>query len=341
MRQHYRVVVIGGGIVGASVLYHLTKLGWTDVALIERSELTAGSTWHAAAGCHALNDDPNIAALQGYTIRLYKEIEQESGQSVGLKMTGGISLAGSPERWEWLKAEQALFQTMDMDARLVSPEEIVALCPIVDVRNVFGGLYDEQEGRLDPHGTTHAYAGAARKRGADIILHNRVIGLKPCADGGWTIETEQGALTAEHVVNAAGLWARKVGRMAGVNLPVTPMQHHYLVTEDVPEIAGLGREIPAITDLEGFTYLQQERGGVLLGVYSSCTKRAISPPTTPPTIGATMKSQSCCNATAPPNTAVELTAWSAAPRRYRPADGIPAERANRTPATATASARWR
>ncbi|MEZ5923240.1 MAG: FAD-dependent oxidoreductase [Hyphomicrobiaceae bacterium] len=267
MTSHYRAVVIGGGIVGASVLYHLAKLGWRDVALIERAELTAGSTWHAAAGCHALNDDPNIAALQGYTIRLYKEIEAESGIDVGLKMTGGINLAGSRERWEWLQAEAALFQTMDMDARLVSPEEIAALCPIVDVTSVYGGLYDEQEGRLDPHGVTHAYAGAARKHGAKVILHNRVMGLSQSAGGAWRIETEKGSITAEHVVNAGGLWARRIGRMAGVDLPVTPMMHHYLVTEDIPEIAGLGRQIPAVTDLEGFTYLQQERQGLLLGVY--------------------------------------------------------------------------
>ncbi len=267
MKSHYRAVVIGGGIVGVSVLYHLTKLGWRDVALIERAELTAGSTWHAAAGCHALNDDPNIAALQGYTIRLYKEIEAESGVDVGLKMTGGINLAGSPERWEWLKAEAALFQTMDMEARLVSPEEIKALCPIVDVANIHGGLYDAQEGRLDPHGTTHAYAGAAKKRGGEVILHNCVTGLSQNADGEWRIETEKGTITAEHVVNAGGLWARRIGRMAGVDLPVTPMMHHYLVTEDIPEIAALGRQIPAVTDLEGFTYLQQERQGLLLGVY--------------------------------------------------------------------------
>ncbi|MFO1170399.1 MAG: FAD-dependent oxidoreductase [Hyphomicrobiaceae bacterium] len=267
MTSHYRVVVIGGGIVGASVLYHLAKLGWRDVALIERAELTAGSTWHAAAGCHALNDDPNIAALQGYTIRLYKEIEAESGVDVGLKMTGGVNLAGTPERWEWLKAEAALFQTMDMEARLVTPEEIQALCPIVDVSNIYGGLYDAQEGRSDPHGTVHAYAGAAKKRGATIILHNRVTGLSQQPNGEWRIETEKGPITAEHVVNAGGLWARRIGRMVGVDLPVTPMMHHYLVTEDVPEIAALGRQMPAVTDLEGFTYLQQERQGVLLGVY--------------------------------------------------------------------------
>jgi len=156
MKSHYRVVVIGGGIVGASVLYHLAKFGWTDVALIERGELTCGSTWHAAGGFHALNDDPNIAALQGYTIRLYDEIQRESGVSVGMHMTGGISLAASPQRMEMLKAERSMYETMEIETRLVTPDEIRALCPIVDVTNLQGGLYDEHEGYMDPHGTTHA-----------------------------------------------------------------------------------------------------------------------------------------------------------------------------------------
>ena len=267
MKSHYRVVVIGGGIVGTSVLYHLAKGGWSDVVLIERAELTAGSTWHAAGGFHALNDDPNIAALQGYTIRLYDQIQAESGVSVGMHMTGGISLAASDERWQMLKAERAMYETMEMETRLVSPEEIRELCPIIDVTGLRGGLYDRHEGYMDPHGTTHAYAGAARRRGAEIVLRNRVLELHPTGDGGWRVVTEQGTVTAEHVVNAAGLWARRVGRMAGVDLPVVPMQHHYLVTEDIPLLAGLGREIASVTDLEGFTYLQPDRKGVLLGVY--------------------------------------------------------------------------
>lgn len=266
MKSHYRVVVIGGGVVGASVLYHLARFGWTDVALVERAELTAGSTWHAAAGCHAINADPNIAALQSYTIKLYREIEAESGQSVGMHMTGGLNLAGSAERWEWTKHEWALFKTLDIEARLVGPAEIRELCPIVDVTSLHGGLYDPNEGHLDPHGVTHAYAGAARMRGAEVILHNRVVELRP-RRGGWDLVTEKGTITADHVVNAAGLWARRVGRMAGVDLPVTPMEHHYLITDDIPEIAALKQELPAITDLEGFTYLRQERKGVLLGVY--------------------------------------------------------------------------
>jgi dimethylglycine dehydrogenase len=222
-KSHYRVVVIGGGIVGASVLYHLTHRGWSDVLLIERAELTAGSTWHAAGGFHALNDDPNIAALQSYTIKLYGRIEKESGQSVGMHMTGGYSLATTPARWEWLKADWALHQSLGMQTRIVTPEEILADCPIVDPTGLLGGLFDPNEGHMDPHGTTHAYAGAARKRGADVVQRNRVVALTQLPQGGWRVDTEQGSIVTEHVVNAAGLWARRVGRMVGIDLPLTPM----------------------------------------------------------------------------------------------------------------------
>ena len=266
MTQHYRAVVIGGGIVGTAILYHLAKHGWTDVALVERAELTAGSTWHAAAGFHALNDNPNIAALQNYTINLYKEIEAESGQSVGMHMMGGMSLATTPARFEMLKAEKSRFDVMGMETRIIGPDEIRALCPIVDTAGVIGALYDHQEGYVDPHGTTHAFAIAARNRGAKVILRNRVLELHPTADG-WRLVTEAGEITADHVINAAGLWARKVGQMAGLNLPVVPMSHHYLVTEDIPELAGRDSEIACVTDLEGFSYMQPERKGILLGVY--------------------------------------------------------------------------
>ncbi|MCI0550077.1 MAG: FAD-dependent oxidoreductase [Anaerolineae bacterium] len=267
MKSHYQVVIIGGGIVGTSVLYHLTRFGWKDVLLIERTELTSGSTWHAAGGFHAQNDDPTIASLQGYTIRLYKELETESGQNVGMHMTGGVSLATTPERWEMLKVEKSRFQTMNMKTHLVTPQEIKNMAPITDIKDVIGGLYDEFEGYMDTHGTTHAYAGAARKRGGEISLNNRVLELRQKPDGQWLVVTEMETVTAEHVVNAAGLWARKVGNMVGINLPVTPMEHHYLVTDDIPELAALDHEIISVTDLEGFTYLQPNRKGVLLGVY--------------------------------------------------------------------------
>jgi len=267
MKSHYRVVVIGGGIVGTSVLYHLTKKGWTDIALIERAELTAGSTWHAAAGFHSINDDPNIAALQAYTISLYQQIEAESGQSVGMHMPGGYSIATTPERWEWLRGECSVYETLGIHARLATPEEIVAECPIVSPEGLLGGLFDPHEGAVDPHGTTHAFAIAAKKRGAEVILRNRVLALRQLPNGHWRLDTEQGPVEAEHVVNAAGLWARRVGRMAGLNLPLTPMQHHYLITESLPELEAMDHEMPCVTDLEGFTYLQQEKKGVLLGVY--------------------------------------------------------------------------
>jgi dimethylglycine dehydrogenase len=266
MKSHYRVIVIGGGIVGASVLYHLARKGWSDIALVERTELTAGSTWHAAAGFHAINDDPHIAALQSYTIRLYREIEAESGQSVGMHMPGGYSLATTPQRWEWLQSEFAVYQTLGIEARLATAEEIVTACPIVDPAGLLGGLFDPHEGAVDPHGTTHAFAIAARRRGADVILRNRVTGLTPHSEG-WSVATEHGTIVAQHVINAGGLWARRVGRMAGVDLPLTPMQHHYLITEDLPELLARQDEMPCVTDLEGFTYLQQERKGVILGVY--------------------------------------------------------------------------
>ncbi len=267
MKSHYRVVIIGGGIVGTSVLYHLARRGWTDIALIERAELTAGSTWHAAAGFHVLNEDPNVAALQSYTIKLYQQIEQESGQNVGMHMPGGYSLATTAARWEWLKAEAAIYETLGIGARLASAEEIVAACPIVEPTGLLGGLFDPHEGAVDPHGATHAFAGAARKRGAEVILRNRVVALTALPNGHWRLDTEHGTVTAEHVINAAGLWARRVGHMAGVDLPLTPMQHHYLITEDLPELVARKDEMPCVTDLEGFTYLQQERKGILLGIY--------------------------------------------------------------------------
>lgn len=268
MKAHYRAVVIGGGVVGASVLYHLAKFGWSDVALIERAELTAGSTWHAAAGFHALNADPNIAALQDYTIQLYPEIEAESGQSCGLHMTGGVSFASTPDRWEWLQSAWAVFQAIGVEtSRLVTPEEIHAMNPLLDMTGIKGGLHDVAEGYLDPNGTTHAYAKAAQKRGADVILRNRVLSIAPLAGGGFDLMTEQGPIFAENVVNAGGLWAKQVGRMVGLDLPVTPMEHHYLVTESLPELADRRDELPVTVDLDGFSYARQEQKGYLLGVY--------------------------------------------------------------------------
>lgn len=268
MRSQYRVVVIGGGVVGASVLYHLTKLGWSDVAIVERDVLTAGSSWHAAGGFHALNADPNIAALQAYTIDLLSAVERETGVDIGMHMAGGITFASAPVRWEWLQATYRIYQTMGIeDVRLMEPAEIKERCPIINVEDVLGGLWADREGYIDPAAVVHAYAKGARNRGADVIEHNRVMDLKPRSEGGWDVITEHGTINADHVVNAAGLWAKHVGRMAGVELPVSPLAHHYLLTEQIPQLEALDFEMPMMIDLEGFTYMRQELNGLLVGIY--------------------------------------------------------------------------
>lgn len=268
MKDHYQVVVIGGGVVGSSVLYHLAKFGWSDVCLLERSVLTAGSSWHAAGGVHALNADPNMAALQAYTIDLLSEIQAESGQDIGLSMTGGITVASAPARWEWLQSAYRIFQTIGIeDCYLMSPQEIKDKCPIMDITGVLGGLWCDREGYVDTTGTVHAYAGAAKKRGATVIEHTKVESLNQRPDRSWDVITDKGVIHAEHVVNAGGLWAKQVGRMVGLDLPLSPLEHHYLLTDTIPEVAALDFELPMTVDLEGFTYMRQYQKGVLVGIY--------------------------------------------------------------------------
>ena len=267
MKEHTRVVVIGGGIVGAAVLYHLTKLGWSDVVLVERKQLTAGSTWHAAGGFHSMNSDPNVARLQAYGISVYKEVEEISGQDVGMHLTGGINIAATSERWEALRYEHARHKVIGIDSHLLGPKEIESLCPIVDTKDVIGGLFDGNEGHIDPYGSTHALAKSARKAGAEVYRNTKVEDLVHKADGTWTVVTDKGNIHSEHVVNAAGLWAREVGAMAGVHVPIVPMEHHYILTGDIDEIAEFDGELPLIIDLDGEIYLRQEHNGVLLGVY--------------------------------------------------------------------------
>ena len=267
MKSHYRVVVIGGGVVGASVIYHLAKLGWKDVCLLERSVLSAGSSWHAAGGIHALNADPNMSALQAYTIDLLPQVEKESGQDIGLHMTGGLTMAGTPERWEWLQSAYRVYQSIGIeDCRLVTPEEAGQLNPIMSTKGLLGGMWADREGYLDTTGTVKAYAGAARSRGAEYFENTKVESLIQTKYG-WKVITENGEITCEHIVNAAGLWAKQVGRMAGIELPVSPLKHHYLISDTIPAVEKLGFEVPMTVDLEGFTYLRQDQKGVLLGIY--------------------------------------------------------------------------
>ncbi|WP_026756623.1 GcvT family protein [Sediminimonas qiaohouensis] len=267
MKSTARVVVIGGGVVGCSVLYHLTKLGWTDVMLLERSELTSGSTWHAAGGFHTLNGDTNMAALQGYTIKLYKELEEITGLSCGLHHVGGVTLADTQERFDMLLAERAKHRFMGLETEVIGPEEIAKIAPITNLEGIIGALYDPLDGHLDPSGTTHAYARAARMGGASIETHCMVRATTQRTDGTWDVVTDKGTVHCEHVVNAAGLWAREVAAMAGVYLPLHPMEHQYIVTDAVPEIYERDSEHPHLMDPGGESYLRQEGRGLCIGFY--------------------------------------------------------------------------
>lgn len=271
MQTHARAVVIGGGVVGCSVLYHLAKAGWKDIVLIERSELTSGSSWHAAGGFHTLNGDPNVAKLQAYTVSLYDELEKVSGQSCGLHLTGGVMMADSEERMDFLRYTHAIGRSLGMETEIITPSEAKAMFPLMDETNFVGALWDPVEGHLDPSGTTHAYAKAAQNLGARIELRNPVTDITQDPDGTWNVVTQNGVVKAEHVVNAGGLWAREIGRMVGLELPVLAMEHMYLLTESMPEVlefnARSGRELVGVIDFKGEIYTRQEREGLLLGTY--------------------------------------------------------------------------
>ncbi|TMH51481.1 MAG: FAD-dependent oxidoreductase [Betaproteobacteria bacterium] len=267
MKTHTRAAVIGGGVVGASVLYHLARAGWTDVVLIERDELTSGSTWHAAGGMHTLNGDPNVAKLQKYTIELYREIEEASGQSCSIHITGGVDLAGTPERMDFLKVASARARYLGLGMELISVDEAARIFPLMDKRQFIGALYNPLEGHVDPAGVTQAYAKAARNLGAEVYRFTRVTDLKQRPDGSWDVITDKGNLVAEHVVNAAGLWAREVGRFAGLELPVLAMEHQYLITGEIAEVVASPQEVLHAIDFEGEIYMRQEGKGMLIGTY--------------------------------------------------------------------------
>ena len=268
MQSHAKVVIIGGGVVGCSILFHLAKFGWKDVVLLERSELTSGSSWHAAGQIHTISSDPNISRLQGYTIKLYKEIEEVSGHSVGMHNTGGFYLASNPAWHDYLKRERSKARYMGLDQEFISVEEAARRHPLIDPKRYIAALWDPLDGDVDPSGVTYAYAKAAKVHGAQFHTHTPVLETNQRPDGSWDVVTAKGTINAEMVVNAGGLWAREVGHLAGIHLPVQPMEHHYLITEDIPEIVERGNErLPAGIDYEGNMYFRQERKGMLLGTY--------------------------------------------------------------------------
>jgi dimethylglycine dehydrogenase len=267
MKPSARAVVIGGGVVGASVLYHLAKIGWTDVLLLEKSELTSGSTWHAAGGMHTFNGEANISRLQKYTIDLYREIEALSGESCSLHPNGGLMLAATPGELDSLRLICSRARYLGMETEMITLEQALQFNPLIDPSYFIGALWRADGGHCDPSGTTQAYVKAARKLGASVERFTRVLALTPRRDGSWEVLTDKGMVHAEHVVNCAGLWAREVGHLVGIELPVLAMEHHYLITEDLPELKGRTQEIVNTTDYLGEIYLRQERGGALIGTY--------------------------------------------------------------------------
>ena len=267
MKTHAQAVVIGGGVIGCSILYHLAKAGWHDVVLLERSELTSGSTWHAAANIHGLHDSTNISRLQHYTMNLYKELESETGQSCGVFQPGSLYLAQTEDREHQLRLQEAKARRYRMNFHEVSRDEAERLHPLVDYDGIRCIMYEPDGGNVDPSGVTNAYAVGARQRGAEIHRFTPVTGTEAQADGTWIVRTEKGDIRTPWVINAAGLWAREVGAMAGLNLPLIPTEHQYFVTETIPEIAAMDRRLPSVADRDGEYYLRQEGKGLLVGAY--------------------------------------------------------------------------
>lgn len=267
MKTHAQAVVIGGGVVGCSILYHLTKLGWRDVVLLERSELTSGSTWHAAANIHGLHDVTNISRLQHYTMTLYKRLEEETGQSCGVFQPGSLYLAQTEDREHQLRLQAAKARRYGMNFHEVTRDEAERLHPLVDFDGIRCIMFEPDGGNVDPSGVTNAYAVGARANGADIHRFTPVLGTEAQVDGSWIVRTDKGDIATPWVINAAGLWAREVAAMAGVDLPLMPTEHQYFVTETIPEIAALDRRLPSVADRDGEYYLRQEGKGLLVGAY--------------------------------------------------------------------------
>ena len=272
MRTHAQAVVIGGGVIGCSILYHLAKLGWRDSILLERDELTSGSTWHAAANIHGLHDSTNISRIQHYTMNLYNELEAETGQSCGVFQPGSLYLAQTEAREHQLRLQAAKAKFYKMNFHEVSRDEAERLHPLVNFDGIRCIMYEPDGGNVDPSGVTNAYATGARQMGAEIARFCPVTATEQQPDGTWIVRTPKGDIHAQWVVNAAGLWGREVAGLAGIKLPLIPTEHQYFVTESIPEIAAMDRRLPSVADRDGEYYLRQEGQGLLVGAYEKNLK---------------------------------------------------------------------
>nr|XP_031302986.1 dimethylglycine dehydrogenase, mitochondrial isoform X9 [Camelus dromedarius] len=280
-KDRAETVIIGGGCVGVSLAYHLAKAGMKDVVLLEKSELTAGSTWHAVRktpqNCLTTYFHPgiNLKKIHYYSIKLYEKLEEETGQAVGFHQPGSIRIATTPVRVDEFKYQMTRTGWHATEQYIIEPEKIQEMFPLLNMNKILAGLYNPGDGHIDPYSLTMALAAGARKYGALLKYPAPVTSLKPRSDGTWDVETPQGSVRANRIVNAAGFWAREVGKMIGLEHPLIPVQHQYVVTSSIPEVKALKRELPVLRDLEGSFYLRQERDGLLFGPYESQEKMKV------------------------------------------------------------------
>ncbi len=267
MRERARVVVIGGGVHGASVLYHLAKEGWTDTVLVEKAELTSGSTWHAAGQITRSVADYTTAAFHHYAIELYEGLEAETGQGISFHQPGGLRLAFDELEMDALRTHLGSGRYLGYPIELISAAEAAEINPFYDMDGVLGAIWTEGEGHVDPSGVTMAFANHARAAGAEISRRNRVLEVNPAPDDEWEVVTEKGTIICEHVVDAAGCYALQVGEMSGFAVPQANVLHHYLVTEEVPEFVERGIEMPVMRDNKVAGYIRQEQTAGLIGIY--------------------------------------------------------------------------
>ncbi|MCP5082451.1 MAG: FAD-binding oxidoreductase [Alphaproteobacteria bacterium] len=271
MTEKVQTVVIGGGIVGCSVLYWLAKLGWTDTLLLERRELTSGSTWHAAGNVTYFGHYSSITKLYVNSVRTYLQAESESGQPVSFHPAGSLRLATTEHELEAYKRLEPLYDEIGVDYAVVGPDRIGELHPLLDVTGLHGAAHTPTDGHVDPTGATHALAKAAQKLGARIKRHTPATDIRR-GKSGWVVSTADGEVEADKVVVASSFWAREMLAGLGLNLPLYPLEHHEVITGEVPGLAELGFEVPTVRDPWAPSNTRQERNGFLCGVYESNPK---------------------------------------------------------------------
>jgi dimethylglycine dehydrogenase len=271
MRTHARAVVIGGGVVGVSTLYHLAKKGWTDSVLIERKELTSGSTWHAAGLLPLFNLSYSVGQIHKYSVALYQTLEQETGLDPGLRQVSNIRLARTRDRMDEYNYYAGVAATIGVKVKFLTPDEVKDIWPLCNIDGIIGAIQHPEDGYIQPADLTQSLARGARERGAEINRHTTVTAIERLANGEWKVSTDKGDVVCDHVVSATGNFARQTGRMVGINVPVIPVEHQYIVTEAHPEIVkrkaqGLP-EMGVLRESDSSWYMREEASGLLLGPY--------------------------------------------------------------------------